>query len=678
MKIKEKSFLERFERRNRWLVATAAALLLWPAWWYCRGGSQGLFIMTVICASVAVALPYALPKITRWVVWTWVGVTVILFAANVDRLMPPDQASIYYEHIFDRLITAFFSVGVASLFFRLAHTGVSTMMISVLPMLMLTLSRAKGGESWVTGQWNIPLVGFVVLAVLLDQVSQLLRKPEEQQPPAPFWHEMGWRTALFFVLLLMMVTLRQPVQQSVEFVQKQIFGLVTRTTRSSSRDTDLSLSRPLPRGFALKTRTLMVVQGRDAPGYLREYAYTNYHRGSWLLPTQSKQLPIVGKVESLDKREQYRLRPPPDGQTLPLQVWKVEVLAPHLLNALPLPGHAKTVTSDKRDYMTDDNGVVVSETIYPERYEVWIPEQHRTNKAYPLPLPVDFACYLSVPPDLTNAVQRWTSACEGFVQEAKPLVAARILERYFQNHFTYNLEVNFQGAEDPVLRFMEGREGFCIHFASAATLMLRAKGIPTRMVSGFASFGFDKWLKRWVVRERERHAWVEFWDETEKQWFILDPTPMDDRPSAHGQVSLFRRLIDFLGTFWKRFIFWLKTANFLLVIAEAGIWSFDLLIHFLRSPLGWLTILFTWGGLWWRQRLRFLRLSPEERDKRLLLKRLERSIRKRIPAALRRLASESWDGWLLRIQSKIPEQTYQQIAAEVEAYQQLRYRTRRT
>ncbi len=632
-------------------------------------------MMTVMCAGAAVALPFALPKITRWVIWTWVGVTVILFAANVDRLMPPDQASVYYEHIIDRMITAFYAVGVASLFFRLSHTGVSTIMISVLPMLMLTLSRSQGGASWLTGQWNIPLVGFVVLAVLLDHVSQLLRKPEEQQPPAPFWREMGWRAALFFVLVLVVIILRQPVQQSVEFVQKQIFGLVTRTLRSNSRDTDLSLSRSLPRGFAHRTRTLMLVEGRDAPGYLREYAYTNYHKGSWILPKQSKQLPIVGSAESLGKREQYRLGTAPD-QPLPTQMWKVEVLAPHLLNALPLPGHTKTFTSDKRDYTTDDNGVVVSENILPERYEVWVPEQRRLNKAYPLPLPVDFSSYLSVPPDLTNAVQRWNVACEGFVEEAKPILAACILERYFQDRFTYNLEVSLKGSGDPVMKFMEGREGFCIHFASAAALMLRAKGIPTRMVSGFSSFGFDAWLKRWVVRERERHAWVEFWDESEKQWFILDPTPIDNRPAAHDPVSIFRRFVDFCVTFWKRFLFWLKTANFLLVIAESGIWTFDLLSHFIRTPLGWFTILSVLAGLWWRQRLQLMRLSVEERYKRLLLKRMEHSIRKRIPVALRRLASESWDGWLLRVQGKIPEQTYQQIAAEVEAYQQLRYRSR--
>ena len=676
MKTKEKSLFERFERRSRWLMATAAALLAWPAWWYCRGGSQGLFIMTVILAGAAVVLPYALPKVTRWVIWTWVGITVILFAANVDRLMPPEQATFYYEHIMDRLITAFYAVGVASLFFRLSHTSVSTMMISVLPMLMLTLSREQGGEAWLTGTWNVPVVGFVVLAVALDHVSQLLRKESEDQPPAPFWREMGWRASLFFVLLLIVVTLRQPVQQSVEFAQKQIFGLVTRALRSNSRDTDLSLNRSLPRGFANRTRILMVVEGGEAPGYLREYAYTNYHQGSWILPKQSKQLPLLGSVESLTRLESYRLVPVPEGDSVPTKRWKVEVLAPHLLNALPLPGHARAFTSDKRDYQTDDNGVVSSENILPERYEVWVPGQRRLNKAYPLPHPDEFGQYLAIPGELTNAVHRWLGDCTDFQQEPKPLLAARRLERYFQDRFTYNLEVTLRGRGDPVVKFMEQREGFCIHFASAAVLMLRARGIPSRMVSGFSSFGYDAWLNRWVVRERERHAWVEFWDATEKQWFILDPTPVDDRPMAHAKVSLFRQSMDVLVTLWKRFIFWLKSANFLLVIAEAGIWTFELLVHFMQTLPGWLTILFTTGFLWWRRRRRLLRLSAEERYKRLLLQRLERRVRRLIPAAQRRLASESWDGWLLRIQGKIPEETYQQLSTEVEAYQQLRYRTR--
>lgn len=674
MKTTEKSFLKREERRNRWVVAIAVALLAWPAWWYCRGGSQGLLTMSLILSAIAVLLPCPLPRVTRWVIWTWVGVTVILFASNVSRLMPPEGATFYYEHILDRLITAFYAVGVASLFFRLSTTGVSTIIISVLPMLMLTLSRSEGRAEWLNGPWNLPLVGVVVLAVTLDQVSQLLRKPEESQPPAPFWREMALRAGLLLVMVVLLVTFRKPVQWSVETVQKQM-GLVTRSLRSSNQLSDLSLSRPLPRNFIHRTRILMVVRGENAPGYLREIAYTNYQNGSWLLPKQSKKLRVNPAQDVLGKRGDYQLLPEQRASLQSNTFWQVEILTPRLLHALPLPGHAKAFTSEKRDYMTDENGGVVSESLLPERYDVCLPSERVLNKAYPLPLEREMGPYLALPQNLTNAVQRWIASCNGFRETPQPILAARLLERYFQEQFTYNLEVSLKGRADPVIKFMEQREGFCIHFASAAALMLRAKGIPARVISGFASFGYDSWIKRWVVRERERHAWVEFWDETEQQWFLLDPTPADDRPSSHGQVTLVRRVMDFIVTMWKRFIFWLKSANFLLVIADAGIWCFELVLHFLRTPLGWGMILFACGGIWWRHRLRLLRLSADERHKRLLIKRLEQTIRRKVPVALRRLESESWDGWLVRLHGKIPEQTYREVAADVESYQQLRYRT---
>jgi hypothetical protein len=223
---------------------------------------------------------------------------------------------------------------------------------------------------------------------------------------------------------------------------------------------------------------------------------------------------------------------------------------------------------------------------------------------------------------------------------------------------------------------MEQREGFCVHFASAATLMLRAHGIPARVVAGFASFGYDPWLKRWVVREREGHSWVELWDESRKQWLVMDPTPASGRPSAYGGAHLFRRMLDYAITGWARLIVWIKTANFLVVIAEAGIWCFDLLYHFIRTPLGWLVILTVCGGLWWQHKRRLLRISPEERDRLRLIQQMNRQMKKRVPATLRRLETESWSGWLKRIEGKIPDEHYQDLRSCVEAYQCLRYRTR--
>jgi transglutaminase-like putative cysteine protease len=613
--------------------------------------------------------------VTRWVVWTWVGVMVILFAANVDRLMPPENVTYYYDHIMDRLITAFYAVGVATLFFKLSGRGVTTIMISVLPMLMLTLSRTEGRDEWLNGPWNVPLMGFLLLAITLDQVSQLLRPPEQDQRLIPFWREMGLRYGLLLMVVAVGLTLRQPLQGSVEFVQKQLLGLVTKSLRSNSKNSDLSLSRPFPKHFAERTRVMLLIQGREAPGYLREIAYTNYQHGRWLLPKQTKPLLLSAQEPASGKKGVYRLIPAQVEIAETNTLWKVEVLTPYLFSAISLPGHARSFSSEKREYVTDDNGIVTSETVVPDRYEVATPEQRVANKAYPLPSTSDKGVYLYIPSELTNAVQGWITRCDGFAETQPSLEAARTLERYFQHNFTYNLDANLKGKTDPLIMFMEKREGFCIHFASAAVLMLRGRGIPARVVAGFVSFGYDPWLKRWVVRERERHAWVELWDETEQRWLLLDPTPLAGRPSASGEVNLFRRLLDVASASWKRFIFWLRSANFLLVLAEAGLWCFELFCHFLRSPLGWGTLVLAFAGLWWRRRRRFLRLSPEERERLRMRKQMDRRMKKSVPAALRRRESESWDGWLRRIEGKIPEATYQDLRVYVEAYQCRRYRT---
>jgi hypothetical protein len=364
------------------------------------------------------------------------------------------------------------------------------------------------------------------------------------------------------------------------------------------------------------------------------------------------------------------------GEAASNNVWRFEVQAPRVLQAFCLPGHAQALTCEGKDYVTDANGMVRTEQVIPERYEVATLAGPLGMKAYPLPEGGSDAAYLAIPSHLAGAVSNWITTCEGFVATRHSAEAGQFLERYFQSNFVYRIDAKLKRYPDPLIQFMEQREGFCVHFASAATLMLRAHGIPARVVAGFASFGYDPWLKRWVVREREGHSWVELWDESRKQWLVMDPTPASGRPSAYGGAHLFRRMLDYAITGWARLIVWIKTANFLVVIAEAGIWCFDLLYHFIRTPLGWLVILTVCGGLWWQHKRRLLRISPEERDRLRLIQQMNRQMKKRVPATLRRLETESWSGWLKRIEGKIPDEHYQDLRSCVEAYQCLRYRTR--
>ena len=69
----------------------------------------------------------------------------------------------------------------------------------------------------------------------------------------------------------------------------------------------------------------------------------------------------------------------------------------------------------------------------------------------------------------------------------------------------------------------ESRRGYCVHFATATVMLLRANGIPARYVTGYASADWEAETVNYVT-DRDSHAWVEYYEEG-KGWFVLDPTP---------------------------------------------------------------------------------------------------------------------------------------------------------
>lgn len=80
-----------------------------------------------------------------------------------------------------------------------------------------------------------------------------------------------------------------------------------------------------------------------------------------------------------------------------------------------------------------------------------------------------------------------------------------------------------EGEVDFGLWFLRNSDGgYCVHFATAATMLLRAKGIPARYVTGFATDVQQNISKN--VTGNESHAWVEYLDPL-LGWQILEATP---------------------------------------------------------------------------------------------------------------------------------------------------------
>lgn len=95
---------------------------------------------------------------------------------------------------------------------------------------------------------------------------------------------------------------------------------------------------------------------------------------------------------------------------------------------------------------------------------------------------------------------------------------------YIRNEqFFYTLSPSLLG-EDSIDDFLfNTHEGFCEHYSSAFTFLMRSVGIPARVVLGYQGGEFNKYNETLIVRQYDAHAWVEVWLEGEG-WVQVDPT----------------------------------------------------------------------------------------------------------------------------------------------------------
>lgn len=111
-------------------------------------------------------------------------------------------------------------------------------------------------------------------------------------------------------------------------------------------------------------------------------------------------------------------------------------------------------------------------------------------------------------------------------RQALPDPAQRIdkaLALFANGGFAYTLTPPLLG-EQPMDDFLFGtKRGFCEHFASAFVFLMRASGIPARVVTGYQGGELNPVDKFLVVRQSDAHAWAEVWL-AEKGWVRVDPT----------------------------------------------------------------------------------------------------------------------------------------------------------
>jgi protein-glutamine gamma-glutamyltransferase len=159
---------------------------------------------------------------------------------------------------------------------------------------------------------------------------------------------------------------------------------------------------------------------------------------------------------------------------------------------------------------------------------------------------------LAVPPREIPALDQVIAELQLWPPSRKQ--ALRTVNAFFQDKFRYrtwqDLAILRSTNGTPLSRFLlRTRAGHCEYFATATVLLLRRLGIPARYAVGYAVHEASG--QKYVVRQRDAHAWCLVWNPTSATWQDFDTTPASWVAAEVSRASPLQLLSDC----WSRLVF---------------------------------------------------------------------------------------------------------------------------
>lgn len=153
------------------------------------------------------------------------------------------------------------------------------------------------------------------------------------------------------------------------------------------------------------------------------------------------------------------------------------------------------------------------------RYNVHSQLGYRINAAEH---PAQLQLALTLPPG-TNPRARQLAASWHADAPSDDAIVRTALQYFNRESFGYTLTPpQLQGDEIDDFLF-NTRKGFCEHYASSFAFLMRAAGIPARVVTGYQGGEYNSFGKYYIVRQSDAHAWAEVWQQG-RGWVRVDPT----------------------------------------------------------------------------------------------------------------------------------------------------------
>jgi transglutaminase-like putative cysteine protease len=114
--------------------------------------------------------------------------------------------------------------------------------------------------------------------------------------------------------------------------------------------------------------------------------------------------------------------------------------------------------------------------------------------------------------------QKWASELDSELE-----IVSQALLMFREQNFVYTLQPPLLGESASDEFLFETRRGFCEHYASSFALLMRAAGIPSRIVTGYQGGELNQVGNYLIVRQSDAHAWTEIWLQ-DRGWVRIDPT----------------------------------------------------------------------------------------------------------------------------------------------------------
>ena len=220
-------------------------------------------------------------------------------------------------------------------------------------------------------------------------------------------------------------------------------------------------------------------------------------------------------------------------------------------------------------------------------------------------------------------------------------------------------------------------EGFCEHYSSAFTLLMRDAGIPARVVTGYQGGYWNKFGNYLLVRNSDAHAWSEVWL-AGRDWIRVDPTgavrpervSLGASAAAGDQLSWYRtdwlqgmrNRWDIVNRWWAQGVIGFDSLRQRGLLTPFGVRDVDTATLGVLLAIG--SVLFIAIGLGWA----LLRKQPRD-GLRTALRELERKLAR---AGIVRRSSEGPQHYLSRAARALPNQR-DELATLMKSYLELRY-----